>query len=261
MTKHLRFLLPAFAVFFLFFCKLEPAQLKVELKCETRQFVKRYCVNDQQCADYNVFYLLISGNDTAVVRAVSQGVHSQAITVLGGNSSVPFEYALDSIGINFIEHFIQMKREMPEMEMSQSIQVTSNVLLNNSNVVTVREDFFISTGGAHPNTVTAVMSFDLKNKGRQLSAGDMLKDSSAVLPMLEKAFKKSKGLAENTDISLLLLTEDKKLPLPANIGIVPEGVLFVYTDYEVASHAVGPTEILLTWKQLGDLADKTKWVQ
>jgi hypothetical protein len=252
----------AFCAFSLLFaCKVEPAQPKIELKYETRQFVKRDCVNDQQCAEYNVFYLLFSGNDTAVVRSVSQGVHTSLVTGLGGNLNLPLEVALDSVGINFIEQFIQLKRDFPEQTMNQSIQVTSNVLLNNGRVLTVREDFYLSTGGAHPNTSSAIMSFSLNEKGRQLSASDLLKDPTAVLPMLEKAFKKSKGLAESADISLLLLTEDKKLPLPANIGIVPEGILFVYTDYEVAAHAIGPTEILLTWTQLGDLADKSKWVE
>lgn len=261
MTKQLAFFLPALAVLFLFACKPKAVQPKVELTHEMRSFVKNYCVNDQQCANYTVMFPVFSGSDSAVVRAVNQTIQSRIITILNGNQSLPFEVALDSVGINFIEQFIQLKRDVPEQMMNQSIQLTSTILLNNGHVLTVQENLFSSTGGAHPNTATALMSLNLDNKGALLNASDMLKDPAGVLPMLEKAFKRSKGLAEGADISLLLLTPDKKLPLPFNTGIVPEGILFIYSDYEVASHAVGPTNILLTWEQLGEFADKSKWIQ
>jgi len=41
--------------------------------------------------------------------------------------------------------------------------------------------------------------------------------------------------------------------------VLPEGVRFIYNPYEVAAYAFGQTDILLTWAQLGTLADKSKW--
>lgn len=230
------------------------------LKYEIRKAVKRHCVNDEQCADFNIFYLNVAGNNVMLAGTVKMLVQMRTLAGLGGNPNSPFELALDSIGLNFIEEFIQLKRDMPSQTFNQTMQVTSNVLLNNPKIMTTRIDFFTFTGGAHPNTASALMSFDLKRDGYELKIADLVKDTAAVLPMLEKAYKEAKQMQANDDISKLLLS-GKSLPFPANIGVVPQGILFVYNDYEVASHAVGPADILLTWEQLGDLADKTKWLQ
>ena len=48
--------------------------------------------------------------------------------------------------------------------------------------------------------------------------------------------------------------------MPANVGVVAEGIRFFYNAYEVAPYAVGAGDVLLTWDQLGALADKGKWI-
>jgi hypothetical protein len=267
MKKRLFLPLSAIIVLFLFACKSKDSQgasanaTAEILKHETRTFVKRHCVNDDQCADFNIIYLNVSSNNAALAEAVNKAIQARTIAGLDGNKNLPVEVALDSAGIKFIDQFVQLKRDIPDQTQGQEIQLTSNVPLNNPKVMTVRLDFFFSTGGAHPNSASAVMSFDLQNGGRELTAGDLLKDTNAVLPLLEKAYKQAKQLQETDDIGQLLLTENKKLPLPVNVGIVPEGILFAYNDYEVAPHAVGPTDIVLTWEQLGPLADKSRWIQ
>lgn len=266
MTIQRLFPLVALAILCLFACKSKDSQglsataaTTEVLKYETRNFVKHHCVNEKQCADFNIIYLHVNGNNTALAEAVNKSVQARTIAGLDGNKNLPFEVALDSAGTKFIGQFVQLKSDIPDQ--GHEIQLTSNVLLNNAKVLTTRLDFYYSTGGAHPNAASAVMSFDLQKDGRELKAADLLTDTSAVLPLLEKAYKKAKELNESDDIGQLLLTENKKLPLPANMGVVPEGILFAYIDYEVAPHAVGPADIVLTWEQLGALADKSRWIQ
>jgi hypothetical protein len=49
------------------------------------------------------------------------------------------------------------------------------------------------------------------------------------------------------------------LPVPVHFGIVADGVQFLYNPYDVASWAVGRTDVLLTWEQLSGTADRTRW--
>lgn len=231
------------------------------LQFETRNFVKHYCVNDDQCADFNVFFLQFAENSPQIVRQVSDLIRARIIAGLEGNTTVPFEAALDSMGTRFIDDFVQLKRENPDNTMGQDIQVTSNVLANTGKLLTVRIDFNTYTGGAHPNSTSTLMSFDLTQNARELAVADMLPDSTAVLPLLEQAYKAAKGLQAGDDIKQLLLGDIEKLPLPANIGIVPEGLLFVYNNYEIAPYAVGGADILLTWEQLGQSADRKRWLE
>lgn len=264
MKKRIFFFLPTLAVFFLFACKSKdaapPKPTVVTLQAESRSFSKRHCVNDDQCADFIILYPLVKGNHAATAEAVNKAIQARTLASVDGNTNLAFEVALDSAGANFIEQFKNLHRDFPEQTMGQTIQMTNKVLLNGAKVMTVQLDFDSYTGGAHPNTAVAVMSFDVQNGGRELKAADLLTDPNAVLPLLEKAYKKAKQLDEADDIGQLLITEDKKLPLPVNVGVVPEGILFAYSDYEVSPHAVGPADILLTWAELGSLADKSKWI-
>jgi hypothetical protein len=101
----------------------------------------------------------------------------------------------------------------------------------------------------------------MKNKGRVVPVTAMVSDTALVLPLIEKAYKKSKGLAETDPLTDMVYPELKRLPLPQNICVVQDGIRFYYNDYEVAPHAVGPADVVLTWEQLGSLADKKKWFE
>ena len=270
MKNQLFLSLPAFFILSLIACKPKnagevgggtAAVSSDTLKYEIRKAGKRYCVNDEQCGDFNIFYLTVGGNNAPLAATVKMAVQMRTLAGLGANPASQFDLTLDSIGNAFIEQFIQLKRDKPGQTFNQTIQLTSNVRLNNPKIMTARMDFFTFTGGAHPNTATALLSFDLKRDGAELKIADLVKDTSAILPMLEKAYKESKQMQANDDITKLLLPGIKSLPLPANVGVVREGILFFYNDYEVAPHSVGTSEILLTWEQLGDLADKTKWLE
>jgi hypothetical protein len=44
-----------------------------------------------------------------------------------------------------------------------------------------------------------------------------------------------------------------------HFGVVADGVQFLYNPYDVASWAVGRTDVLLTWQELSGKADRTRW--
>ena len=230
------------------------------LRYEVRRAAKRHCVNDEQCADFTIFYLTMSGNNAAMAATVRSRVQARTVLGLGGNPNAPVELAIDSMGNQFIEEFIQLKRDQPKQTFNQSVQVTSNVLLNTPRIMTTRVNFYSFTGGAHPNIASVLQSFDLQRDGAELGAADLLSDTSAVLPMLEKAFLENKMMQANDDITKLLSPGLKRLPLPASVAVARDGIWFVYNEGEVAPRAVGSTDILLRWEQLGQLADKSKWL-
>lgn len=230
------------------------------LRYEVRRAAKRHCVNDEQCADFTVFYLTMSGNNAALAATVRTRVQARTLLGLGGSPDAQAELAIDALGNKFIEDFIQLKRDNPKQTSNQNVQVTSNVLLNTPRIMTTRVNFYSFTGGAHPNIASVLQSFDLQRDGAELGAADILSDTSAVVSMLEKAFKEAKMMQANDDITKLLLPGMKNLPLPASVAVVREGIWFVYNEGEVAPRAVGSTDILLRWEQLGQLADKSKWL-
>jgi hypothetical protein len=49
------------------------------------------------------------------------------------------------------------------------------------------------------------------------------------------------------------------LALPSNVCIIKEGVRFVYNPYEIMAYAYGMSDVVITWEELGKLADRAKW--
>ncbi|MEZ4965589.1 MAG: DUF4163 domain-containing protein [Saprospiraceae bacterium] len=228
------------------------------LRYEMRSFVKHYCVNDEQCADFNIIYPDIVIKDSSAAEWIRQALQERILAGVGAESGPSLVTSLDSAAARFIDEFVQLKRDFPQQEAGHTMQMTGSVLFNTPKAVTFRLDFNWYTGGAHPNAAVAIISFD-RGTGRELPITALLTDTNAVRPMLEAAYKKDKGLDPTDDITQLLYPGLEHLPMPVNAGIVPEGIIFAYSDYEVAPHAVGPMETILSWEQLEALADRQRW--
>jgi hypothetical protein len=264
----MRVLLPAgllgLAVLFQVSCTNESKKPETpannSLKWDIRQASKKACVNDVQCANFQVYFPVFNGGDSLATQAISSAVQSLILSTVGGNAALPFEAALDSAGAVFCQQFVDFKRENPENELGYDLSVVTNVLLGNAKILSVEMSGSSYAGGAHPNSFATLVTFDLSRKGQPLLATEIISDTIALLPQLELAYKTSKGMDASGDITELLLQGVTKLPMPLNVCIVPEGVRFYYGDYEVAPHAIGPADLLLTWEQLGPLADKNKWL-
>jgi hypothetical protein len=117
------------------------------------------------------------------------------------------------------------------------------------------------TGGAHGNYGSALNSF-LLDSGKSVWLTDIVSDTAALRPMLEAGFVAAKNAegGEPSTLEDLLFPESMPLPLPVQWCVVKEGLRVTYNPYEVAPYAVGQTDIVLSWEQLGKLADKSKWL-
>lgn len=249
---------------FVFACKSKntnSASQASALKSDTRTFSKKFCDPSDVCASFEVSVPELSGGDSAVTTAVNHSVQSFILSTVGANVSLPFPAAMDAAGEQFVEMFKQSQTENPDMPMGYSMEIKGSTLLLNKKVATVHLDGYSFTGGAHPNPFTTVVSYNMQDGGNVLNINALVADTNAVRSMLEAGYKQAKGMKPEENISELLYPELPQLPMPANAAVLPQGILFYYNAYEVAPYAVGPTEIVLSWEQLGALSDKTKWVE
>ncbi|MCC6283066.1 MAG: DUF4163 domain-containing protein [Saprospiraceae bacterium] len=247
----------------LFACNLKeskPASPPAPLKAETRTFNKKFCISEGLCATFNVSMPELSGGDSVTTKAVNHSVQSFILSTVGANESLPFPVAMDSAATQFVETFKQMHTDNPDYPMGYSMEINGTSLLLNTKVATVHLDGYSFTGGAHPNPFTTIVSYNLLDSGKVLTINALVADTNAVRPMLETGYKQAKGMKPEDKISELLYPDLQQLPMPANTAVLPQGIIFYYNAYEVAPYAVGPTEVILSWEQLGALADKKKWV-
>lgn len=260
-------LLPAFAAFCavaLLFCKSKDnvPQTTTQMKAESSQFSKRHCADESngQCADFSISYPVFSGGDPAAAAALNKSVQNYVLSVVGGNGQSSFVQALDSAGQQFIQMYLDVLKDNPDLIMGFSTEITDTVSFMNSKVVTIQMDGYSFTGGAHPSPFGLLVSYDLTKGAKPLEITDLVSDTNAVRPALEKAYKVSKGLKETDPLGDMVYTEIKQMPMPTNVGVAAEGIRFFYSAYEIAPYAVGASDVLLTWEQLGGLADRGKWI-
>jgi len=234
------------------------------LKSELQKVERKLCVNDSTCVLLNISYPILVGGDAAVTDLLNnniQGVYRKIVDMEDKYAQLAFPAMLDSASNALGNAFKQFRADVPESAILEwNLNASGNVPVLNNRIITVEilSDSYL--GGAHPNSAATITTYDLTT-GKALGAADFLKDPNAVLPMLEKAYLAEKNGDANGNLSDLLFPEIKSLPLPKNVAVESKGIRFHYNDYEVAPHAVGPADLLLTWEQLGPLADAKKWLE
>ena len=231
------------------------------VQVEIRPMIKRHCVNDDQCAQFQIYFPQFTGGDSTTMLQVSSTVQGYIMSMVGAITSLPFEVALDSAGAVYCNRFLNEKRKNLNMMDSYVMNLSSSVLVNNSKTITV-EMTMVNSVGHQPSQITSIRStFALQERGRLMRLKDLVSpaDSTLITNLLEKAYKQSKGKPESARIGDLLFGGMTKLPISERVCVIPEGIRFFYPKGDVAPDQFGDADLVLTWDQLGKAADKKRW--
>ena len=231
------------------------------LSVTLQTYAYKKCLRDSLCAEMNLTYPVISGGaDSTAARRLNDSIQSAVYLAANADASLPLKPALDSAASQLFNLLKGDNEAGSELDMSYSMELNSKILLQNDHWLSVEMNGYSFTGGAHGYYYTVLNTFDLKT-AESLRLSDLVSDTTALRSMLETAFVKAHQ-ADMPDAKLedLLLMPDERLALPLNYCLLPTGIRFLYNPYEVAAYAIGQTDILLTWEQLGALADRKKWL-
>lgn len=133
------------------------------------------------------------------------------------------------------------------------INTRADTLYTSAKVLTVRMETYAYTGGAHPNSNQALYMFD-RETGHTLSMADLVSDTTALLNVVERAFRRQQGIMPHTNLEEHgYFLQDGRFFLPANIGMNRTGMVFCYNPYEIAAYAVGPIEVTVPYDQLSGI--------
>ncbi|MBL7825608.1 MAG: DUF3298 and DUF4163 domain-containing protein [Saprospiraceae bacterium] len=219
------------------------------------------CVVDTVCAQIELAYPVLSGGDKpAVVQSINDTIMAFVYMVIGGDQKMPLPQAFDSAIANLYLMVQDQYAATPEMGMSFANELTSKNLFQSKKALSIEMSNYSFTGGAHGNYGSALFSFSLAD-GKLVELTDIVKDTVALQALIQKGFVDTHNKnGDHYTLEDLVFPESIPLPLPMQWCVVKEGVRFVYNPYEVAPYAVGQTDIILTWEQLGVLADRNKWM-
>lgn len=117
-------------------------------------------------------------------------------------------------------------------------------------LLSVQFESYAYTGGAHPNSNVSLYTFD-RQTGRSLTLADLVTDTTALLSVVEGAFRADQELKPQDNLEERgYFLQNGHFPMPANVGMGRDGMIFYYNPYEVAAYAVGPIELTVPYAQL-----------
>lgn len=236
-----------------------PPVAPVTVKMEHLGYKK--CIKDSLCAEVTVDYPVLSGGNPEAIKIINDSLSAYANYCIFNNPKLSLATAVDSSGINMYAGMVEQSQPDMEYAMSYSNELKCVNLLQNNRYYSVAFSYYSFMGGAHGNYGNGLNTFDL-NTGREIQLTEIVADTNALRPLLEKAFVESKKEEGQPTplLSDLVFPEFVKLPMPVDFAVTPEGLRFVYNTYEVSAYAYGMTDEVLTWAQLGTLADRSKWL-
>lgn len=241
-------------------CQLKSKSPAEGWSTQIEPYVKRYCVNNQQCAEVNILLPSYRGEQSATLGAFNEQIQRHLLTLVDAPMNVPVDAALDSVAATFFNGYAMFKSTNTQPTENWQLGLTSSVPLLNSKITTVEAKQFFNVFLGQKSEFLHLISYDFRTE-KYLSIADLVNDTLAFRPILETTFCRERQLKSPRDIPSILLPPMRTLPLPHYVGVFPEGIRIVYNAKDYSSQIDLPiTDFVLSWEQLGGLADKTKWL-
>ena len=161
----------------------------------------------------------------------------------------------DSMANDFLESFKEFKRQFPDRHQSWTIDRNISVSGVNSSVFSLTRIEFYYMGGAHPNTITSLINFNLQT-GEAFELDDLFKPGfeEALNKVGEKIFTEKQKLKPDENLNDAgYWFDNNHFELNDNFLIKKKGLLFIFNPYEVAAYVYGAIEVFIPYKEIKDL--------
>ncbi len=181
---------------------------------------------------------------------------NQAITdFLLTSTGEPRKYkSIDAIMTEFMQ-VVQESKQLPGTG-AYFEERTVTVRYQSDRIVSLNFEVSFFSGGLHPQYASVNKSFNAAT-GSKIGLADALVPGYGprLTRIAENKFRTVKGIKPGMtlhDAGYVFFKNDT-FALNDNFWIGPKGITFFYNPYEIASYAMGTTELLLTYGEIRDL--------
>jgi hypothetical protein len=162
---------------------------------------------------------------------------------MGDVRNTGLNQAADRFVASYDSFLVEMQTEEQQFIPSWAFEADGQVLYKDSLHICIELPFYTYTGGAHPNSFTRILNFDART-GEEINILELIGDTVEFKLRAENEFRAPRGFDANVDLQEEGFFWGKDFFLPANMGIVEQGIYLVYDPYEAAPYAAGPTSFV-----------------
>ena len=196
-------------------------------------------------------YPLFSG-DAAAVAVLNRLIREVLLSTTFGDS---VDLDVKEAAQRFIDDYISTLEDEPELNESWELRVDVAVAFQSDDVVSLRIDEYVFTGGAHGDYSTVFYNIE-PNSGRVLHLTDFIRPGSEerLEQIAERKFRQTFRIADGQSYEDAgFWFENNVFYLTDNMVVQPDGFLFLYNRYEIAPHAAGAVELSLSYDELAEV--------
>ena len=236
-------------------------KLSIEMKTLQKQLGN--CEQqDSGCARVDLKYPLIK---SAVSVKAQKAINNTILRALMENlvfeelDEIPSESLLSSLADSFLLDWKKAAELDPESNSNAGWEITvkGELGLRNSKVLAVTLAVNSFAGGVHPNSFLTIFNFDLQT-GKVLAWEDVVTNLDSLKVLAEEKFMDAHALPPGSSLNEAGYFWDGPFALPQNFELQKEGVFLWYNPYEAASYTEGPTDFLISYKEMGHCS-RLKW--
>ncbi|MFT2007711.1 DUF3298 and DUF4163 domain-containing protein [Pontibacter sp. 13R65] len=212
------------------------------------------------CAHVEVTYFKATGTPTALQDSLNNYIQNLLIRLQldfdpDANTLAPAEDPAKKLASSFLQQYDAYATDASKSGFPVrpwELTVNAGLLYKSASVLSVKTEQYSNTGGAHPNSSTALQSFDVA--GKRLLLSEMVTDTAVLIQQAEKALRqKFPQLQDKPLAEAGLLLDSDALPLPLNSALSADGLLLHYNPYEIAPYVFGHIQLLLPYSQLENI--------
>ena len=186
--------------------------------------------------------------DTRIAKIINKSIEKELIYTLNfeeENEVKTLDHAMQS----FTKSYQGLQKQFNDEDISWEAKIKGMVSYEDINIISIKLDTYVFTGGAHGYNTITFLNFD-KQKAVQLHTIDLFDDIDGFVELSEIAFKKQEKIPLNNTINNTgFMFNENLFALPKNIGYTKNGIQLIYNPYEIASYADGTIELLISFKK------------
>lgn len=155
------------------------------------------------------------------------------------------------IANSFVNGYNNFLKENTDAEQAWYLNIHIKLVRQHQNYIAIAYTHEDYTGGAHGNTYTAFLNYNL-TKHAPITIDSLFdkNEKRKLLVIAEKIFRKNEGLTPTQSLTENYFFENGKFDLARNFYISSKGLVFLYNNYEIKPYVNGTTELIVPFTEI-----------
>ncbi|MDT0538480.1 DUF3298 and DUF4163 domain-containing protein [Croceitalea sp. P059] len=188
-------------------------------------------------------------DETRIAETINIALKEEIVNALKFEDSLDVN-TIDGAMKSFTNSYQELRRKFNDETVGWEAEFNGEIIFENDRLISILLNSYSFTGGAHGYGATTLLNFD-KQKGLELENHELFHDFEGFIAFTENNFRIKQNVPTETNINStgFMFTNDT-FQLPENIGFTENGIQLIYNQYEIASYADGPIELVLPFNEV-----------